>query len=162
MQPQNEAGHTSAPDHVDRFIEDSSCINRGVHTRSQALVTSNLPFEDRTSVIGSERLSGALLDRLTHHVHILELNGHNYRLKQSKSRRRKTPAPASDDASPSETMALSELGIGQFRHQLVQPPQKFPMLHRALLSHQNGRDLRQWRLNLRRTRTDQCRKDPAP
>ncbi|MBN1964627.1 MAG: ATP-binding protein, partial [Anaerolineae bacterium] len=54
-----------------------------------------------TSVFGSERLTGALLDRLTHHVHILELNGDSYRLKQSKSRRRKTP---SDDASPAETI----------------------------------------------------------
>ena len=32
----------------------------------------------------SERLTGALLDRLTHHVHILELNGDSYRLAHSK------------------------------------------------------------------------------
>jgi hypothetical protein len=67
-------------------------------------VTSNLPFEEWTSVFGSERLTGALLDRLTHHVHILELNGDSYRLKQSKSRRRKAPASASDDASPVQTI----------------------------------------------------------
>jgi DNA replication protein DnaC len=72
------------------------------YERGSILVTSNLPFEEWTSVFGSERLTGALLDRLTHHVHILELNGDSYRLKQSKSRRRKTPAPASDDASPAE------------------------------------------------------------
>jgi hypothetical protein len=46
----------------------------------------------------SERLTGALLDRLTHHVHILEMNGESYRLRQSKHRRR---APSSD-ASPSQ------------------------------------------------------------
>jgi NAD(P)-dependent dehydrogenase (short-subunit alcohol dehydrogenase family) len=40
-------------------------------------------------VFGSERLTGALLDRLTHHVHILEMNGDSYRLKQS--RRKRTP-----------------------------------------------------------------------
>ncbi len=34
-------------------------------------------------MFGSERLTGALLDRLTHHVHILEMNGESYRLKQS-------------------------------------------------------------------------------
>jgi hypothetical protein len=62
------------------------------------LVTSNLPFEEWTSVFGAERLTGALLDRLTHHVHILELNGDSYRLKQSKGRRRKTPASADDEA----------------------------------------------------------------
>lgn len=44
------------------------------------LVTSNLPFDEWTSVLGSERLTGALLDRLTHHVHILEMNGESYRL----------------------------------------------------------------------------------
>jgi len=37
-------------------------------------------------VFGSERLTGALLDRLTHHVHILEMNGDSYRLNQSQKR----------------------------------------------------------------------------
>jgi DNA replication protein DnaC len=40
-------------------------------------------------VFGSERLTGALLDRLTHHVHILEMNGDSYRLNHSKSRSRR-------------------------------------------------------------------------
>ena len=51
------------------------------------IVTSNLPFQERTSVFASERLTGALLDRVTHHVHILEMNGESYRLKQSRSGR---------------------------------------------------------------------------
>jgi DNA replication protein DnaC len=46
-------------------------------------------------VFGAERLTGALLDRLTHHVHILELNGDSYRLRQSQRRRRDQPAGAS-------------------------------------------------------------------
>jgi len=54
------------------------------YERGSTLVTSNLPFDEWTSVFGSERLTGALLDRLTHHVHILEMNGESYRLKQSK------------------------------------------------------------------------------
>jgi DNA replication protein DnaC len=57
------------------------------HKRSSTIVTSNLPFEEWTSVFGSERLTGALLDRLTHHVHILEMNGESNRLKHSKARR---------------------------------------------------------------------------
>ena len=48
------------------------------------LVTTNLPFEEWTDVFGSERLTGVLLDRLTHHVHILEMNGDSYRLKGSR------------------------------------------------------------------------------
>jgi len=59
------------------------------HERSSTIVTSNLPFEEWTSVFGSERLTGALLDRLTHHVHILEINGDSYRLKHSKAQRRR-------------------------------------------------------------------------
>jgi len=46
---------------------------------------------------GSERLTGALLDRLTHHVHILELNGDSYRLKQSKRRQRQPQAAELSD-----------------------------------------------------------------
>ena len=48
------------------------------------MVTTNLPFDEWTEVFGSERLTGALLDRLTHHVHILEMNGESYRLKRSR------------------------------------------------------------------------------
>ena len=48
------------------------------------MVTTNLPFDEWTEVFGSERLTGALLDRLTHRVHILEMNGESYRLKQSR------------------------------------------------------------------------------
>jgi DNA replication protein DnaC len=58
------------------------------YERGSTLVTSNLPFDEWTEVLGSERLTGALLDRLTHHVHILEMNGESYRLAQSKQRRR--------------------------------------------------------------------------
>ena len=57
------------------------------YERGSTIVTSNLPFDEWTSVFASERLTGALLDRLTHHVHILEMNGDCYRLKHSKRRR---------------------------------------------------------------------------
>jgi len=57
------------------------------YERSSTLVTSNLPFAEWTEVLGSERLTGALLDRLTHHVHILEMNGESYRLKNSKRKK---------------------------------------------------------------------------
>jgi len=69
------------------------------YERASTLVTSNLPFQEWTEVFGSERLTGALLDRLTHHVHILEMNGDSYRLKQSKGRRRKA-APAGEAIDP--------------------------------------------------------------
>ena len=66
------------------------------YERGSTMVTSNLPFDEWTSVFGSERLTGALLDRLTHHVHILEMNGDSFRLAHSKRRSRgaKTEPPA--------------------------------------------------------------------
>ena len=57
------------------------------YERGSTMVTSNLPFAEWTEVLGSERLTGALLDRLTHHVHILEMNGDSFRLKQSRRKR---------------------------------------------------------------------------
>ena len=54
------------------------------YERGSIIVTSNLPFDEWTGVFGSERLTGALLDRLTHHVHILEMNGDSFRLKHSR------------------------------------------------------------------------------
>ena len=72
------------------------------YERGSTIVTSNLPFEEWTSVLGSERLTGALLDRLTHHVHILEMNGESYRLKQSKRRQRSARAANIPDSPPEE------------------------------------------------------------
>jgi DNA replication protein DnaC len=69
------------------------------YERGAVIVTSNLPFDEWTSVFGSERLTGALLDRLTHHVHILELNGDSYRLKASRRRRHGKPEAAVDASS---------------------------------------------------------------
>jgi len=57
------------------------------YERGSTLITSNLPFDEWTETFGSERLTGALLDRLTHHVSILEMNGESYRLAQSQARK---------------------------------------------------------------------------
>ncbi|MBE3123976.1 MAG: ATP-binding protein [Acidobacteria bacterium] len=56
------------------------------YERTSLAVTTNLPFEAWTEVCGSERLTGAILDRLTHRVHILEANGESYRLRESRRR----------------------------------------------------------------------------
>ena len=59
------------------------------YERGSIIITSNLPFDEWTEVFGSERLTGAILDRLTHHVHILEMNGESYRLNQSRKAKSK-------------------------------------------------------------------------
>ena len=62
---------------------------------ASTLVTSNRPFNEWTEIVGSERLTGARLDRLTPHVHILELNGDSDRRAHRKHARTDAAAPAS-------------------------------------------------------------------
>jgi DNA replication protein DnaC len=58
------------------------------YERSSIIVTTNLPFENWPEVLGSERLTGAALDRLTHRCSIIETSGESYRLQDAKRRRR--------------------------------------------------------------------------
>jgi DNA replication protein DnaC len=66
------------------------------YERTSLIVTTNLPFENWTEVLGSERLTGATLDRLTHRCHIIECHGESYRLKDAKRRRRGRPPDSSE------------------------------------------------------------------
>ena len=59
------------------------------YERTSLIVTTNLPFEQWIEVMGSERMTGALLDRLTHRVHIIEANGESYRLAESRRRQKR-------------------------------------------------------------------------
>jgi DNA replication protein DnaC len=53
-----------------------------LYERLALIITSNLKFADWVQVFGDERLTAALLDRLTHHAHIVELLGESYRFRQ--------------------------------------------------------------------------------
>ena len=66
-------------------IESDTSASRA-YDRQSLVITTNLPFEQWPQVCGSERLTGAMLDRLTHRVHIVEANGESYRLKDSQRR----------------------------------------------------------------------------
>jgi len=61
------------------------------YERTSVILTTNLPFENWTEVLGNERLTGAALDRLTHRSHVLETSGESYRLQDAKRRRRQQP-----------------------------------------------------------------------
>jgi DNA replication protein DnaC len=61
------------------------------HERGSLLITTNLNFADWVQVFGDERLTAALLDRLTHHCHILEFRGESFRFKQSLKQRLEQP-----------------------------------------------------------------------
>ena len=58
------------------------------YERTSVILTTNLPFENWTEVLGSERLTGAALDRITHRCQIIETTGESYRLQDAKRRRR--------------------------------------------------------------------------
>jgi DNA replication protein DnaC len=62
------------------------------YERRSLLVTSNLPFSEWGTVFQGERMTAALLDRLTHRCHIFEVNGESYRFKES-MKAKKDPAP---------------------------------------------------------------------
>ena len=64
------------------------------YERTSLIVTSNLPFESWTEVLGSERLTGATLDRLTHRCNIIETKGESYRLQDAKARTRRAKQSA--------------------------------------------------------------------
>lgn len=70
------------------------------YERQSVIVTTNLPFGQWTEVLGSERLTGAVLDRLTHRCHILEATGESYRLKDAR-RQREEETEQGEDEQPS-------------------------------------------------------------
>lgn len=71
------------------------------YERTSLIITTNLPFERWVEVLGSERLTGATLDRLTHRCHIIESNGESYRLKDA--RKRRSAASDAVDTTPKNT-----------------------------------------------------------
>ena len=70
------------------------------YERTSLIVTSNLPFESWTEVLGSERLTGATLDRLTHRCQIIETKGESYRLHDAKGRNRSAKSSSSGRQQP--------------------------------------------------------------
>lgn len=63
-----------------------------LYERGSLVVTSNLEFSEWTRVLGDERLTAALLDRLTHRAHILPMNGESHRFRESLRRQQQDTA----------------------------------------------------------------------
>jgi len=59
------------------------------YERGSTIITTNLEFQEWNSVFGTQKLTAALLDRLTHRCHVVEANGESYRFKQSLRRKEK-------------------------------------------------------------------------
>jgi DNA replication protein DnaC len=59
----------------------------GRYERGALIITTNLDLVRWKEIFGDEALTGALLDRLTHRCHIIEMNGDSYRFKENLKRR---------------------------------------------------------------------------
>jgi DNA replication protein DnaC len=73
------------------------------YERTSLIVTTNLPFESWTEVLGSERLTGATLDRLTHRCRIIETKGESYRLQDAKARNTRAAKSVTDAVDETTT-----------------------------------------------------------
>ena len=69
------------------------------YERASLLITSNLAFGDWGQVFQGERMTAALLDRLTHRCHIFEMSGQSYRFRESVKAGRKAKAGGEKKAS---------------------------------------------------------------
>ena len=86
-----------------RVLVVTTCSPRPMRAVQRArlcaiLVTTNLPFDEWTGVFGPGRLTGALLDRLTPHVHILEMNGESLRHSQQSAAYQVPDEPETPDS----------------------------------------------------------------
>ncbi len=60
------------------------------YEKGSMIITTNLEFPEWNQIFGDEKMTAALLDRITHNAHILITNGESYRLKQTLKRRRES------------------------------------------------------------------------
>jgi DNA replication protein DnaC len=73
--------------------EPLSDVISTAYERSGVIVTTDLPFEEWTEVLGSGRLAGATPGRLTHRCTILETGKESYRLREARGRWRSATGP---------------------------------------------------------------------
>ena len=103
------------------------------YERGSIIITSNLPFDEWTEVFGSECLTGAIFDRLTHHVHILEMNGESFRLREKPQSNSLIPPPTRNPELVFGQCALSRVSYLKSRPtRREQGPNHWRLFHRCV------------------------------
>lgn len=82
-----DGSHLTKRDETDTGIGVRSRVSLS-HERGSLLITTNLPFSEWGQIFQGERMTAALLDRLTHRCHIFEMNGESYRFRESMKAKR--------------------------------------------------------------------------
>ena len=111
------------------------------HERASTVLTSNKGFEDWGGVLGDEVMAAALIDRLVHHCHIVNIRGNSYRMKDHQNllqagsdRRRKRGGVVTADQNGSSNgdgrpLRITGLSPPDSWRSLRQPG--YPQLHRV-------------------------------
>jgi DNA replication protein DnaC len=92
-----------------------------LHEQTSLIVTTNLPFSNWVQVLGDERLTSGLLDRLTYRSHILEFLGDSYRFRHGLERHQHPAQPTSLVNNPEKPARKEEEWTDQ--HTSIQPPE---------------------------------------
>ena len=71
------------------------------HEHASTVLTSNKGFDEWGQVLGDEVMAAALIDRLLHHCHIVNIRGNSYRMRAHQNLRRSTGA-SQEQAAPAQ------------------------------------------------------------